>query len=239
MNVTKLFCVYIFIQSVAKYIILYKKCYKIIYFYTDCNKLYNVALGGICLFYFRRIWTAIYLAVGFLYLSCRYVIVKFFDYIGNFWIAYNYFSSDAPFKSFISKVNSFSTGCLYSMGFLFIILVVWLIVDIFSGQFKLDLKSAQITRLLRRQVSSESLQVVASEERSANRWIRKGRIVKRDGKLMFVIPCFGSSAVAAIIQKRCEEYLPKWLDNNFSRIKWTPLDTKTSGLGTWFLVREK
>lgn len=191
------------------------------------------------MFYFRRIYTAIYLAVEFLYLSCRYVIVKTFGYIGNFLTVYGYSSSDALFKSFISKVNSFATGCLYFIVFLFVVLVVWLIVDIFSGQLKLDLKSAQITRLLRRQVSSESMQVVASEERSANCWIRKGRIIQRDSKLMFIIPCFGSSAVAAIIQKRCEDYLPKWLDNNFPRIKWTPLDTKTSGLGTWFIVREK
>ena len=188
--------------------------------------------GGGSLFYFRKLWSLIYLVLGTFYLICEYVLVKIIEYIANL-------LSVSGKVHFATKVHHFTTLLLYIATILSALLIIWLLVDIFSGQFKLDLKSAQITRLLRRQVSSESLQVVASEERSANRWIRKGRIIQRDSKLMFIIPCFGSSAVAAIIQKRCEDYLLKWLDNNFPRTKWTPLNIKTSGLGTWLTVREK
>lgn len=177
--------------------------------------------------------------LGTFYLTCEYVLVKIIEYIANFLSASGKVHFATKVYHFVTKVHHFTTILSYMAALSSVLLIIWLLVDIFSGQFKLDLKSAQITRLLRRRVSSENIQVVASEERSANRWIRKGRIIQRDSKLMFVIPCFGSSAVAAIIQKRCEDYLLKWLDNNFPRTKWTPLDTKTSGLGTWLIVKEK
>lgn len=195
--------------------------------------------GGGSLFYFRKLWSLIYLVLGTFYLTCEYVLVKIIEYIANFLSASGKVHFATKVYHFVTRVHHFVTLLLYIVTILSVLLIVWLLVDIFSGQLKLDLKSAQITRLLRRQVSSESLQVVASEEKSANCWIRKGRIIQRDSKLMFIIPCFGSSAVAAIIQKRCEDYLLKWLDNNFPRTKWTPLATKTSGLGTWLIVKEK
>ena len=118
-----------------------------------------------------------YLVLGTFYLIGKYVLVKIIEYITNLLSVSGKVHLDTKVNHFVTKVHHFTTVLLYIVTILSVLLIVWLLVDIFSGQLKLDLKSAQITRLLRRQVSSESMQVVASEERSANRWIRKGRII--------------------------------------------------------------
>lgn len=118
------------------------------------------------------------------------------------------------------------------------ILVSWLALNLISGQFQRDIYSDRFTRSLIRYIPTE-IKLVSSEEKRANWWIRKGRIVKKHGKLVLRIPCGNNAAIVDIIRRRCDGYANQWLAQNYPNSNWSPLEIKHGLFITWLYIREK
>lgn len=118
------------------------------------------------------------------------------------------------------------------------ILVSWLALNLISGQFQRDIYSDRFTRSLIRYIPTE-IKLVSSEEKRANWWVRKGRIVKKHGKLVLRIPCGNNAAIVDIIRRRCDGYANQWLAQNYPNSNWSPLEIKHGLFITWLYIREK
>lgn len=78
------------------------------------------------------------------------------------------------------------------------------------------------------------------EERKANYWLKRLRIIKWKGRMIVLIPCGPNAAVQNIIQKRCEQYLISWLVTNIKRSKWSiKINIHNSVHFNWLYVSEK
>ena len=131
------------------------------------------------------------------------------------------------YGSINNRIYQFSNNGFEALLIIFILiilaLVLWLVKDLLSGQFKRDFLSDRFTKSLIRYVPTESIRLISEEEKRANWWIRKGRIVKRHGKLMLKIPCGNNAAIIEIIRKRCDGYVNQWLAQNYPNSNWSPL----------------
>lgn len=147
------------------------------------------------------------------------------------------------YGSINNRIYQFSNNGFEALLIIFILiilaLVLWLVKDLLSGQFKRDFLSDRFTKSLIRYVPTESIRLISEEEKRANWWIRKGRIVKRHGKLMLKIPCGNNAAIIEIIRKRCDGYVNQWLAQNYPNSNWSPLEIKHGLFITWLYVREK
>lgn len=119
------------------------------------------------------------------------------------------------------------------------ILVIWLAKDLLSGQLRRDFLSDRFTKSLIRYIPMESIKLISAEEKRANWWIRKGRIIKKHGKLVLKIPCGNNAAVVDIIRRRCDGYANQWLAQNYPNINWNPIEVKHGLFITWLYIREK
>lgn len=192
--------------------------------------------------YFRKIWVAILLVAVGIRALCKYVVLDAVDYVDKFRGdgGSHHINSVVWKKESIVSVVHVVMSDMTKVIFLTIgIVVIVMVLDMCIGQFSRDIKTIQITGKLIRDVPEDNLQLVALEENSANKWIRRGRIFKWKNKLIFVIPCLGNSSVVSVIQKRCENYLLGWLNTNFKGINWLPVESKTYGILTLVFVREK
>lgn len=147
------------------------------------------------------------------------------------------------YGSINNRIYQFSNNGFEALLIIFILiilaLVLWLVKDLLSGQFKRDFLSDRFTKSLIRYVPTESIRLISEEEKRANWWIRKGRIVKRHGKLMLKIPCGNNAAIIEIIRKRCDGYVNQWLAQNYPNSNWSPLEIKHGLFITWLYIREK
>lgn len=123
---------------------------------------------------------------------------------------------------------------------LFSILTIWFLLNLITGQLKRDYYSVQLSKHLQRQVTQNSYQMNTIEERKANYWLKRLRIIKWKGRMIVLIPCGPNAAVQNIIQKRCEQYLISWLVTNIKRSKWSiKINIHNSVHFNWLYVSEK
>lgn len=184
--------------------------------------------------YFRRFWLILFAILLGVYAFYKFVILKILNYIET--------KNNLNFDNWnpnLGRVNSIVGEIPTIAYFLLILLIIFLTTDFITGQLYRDFKSIQITHKLLRDINAESLQVVAKEENAANRWIRKGRIMRWKKKLFFAVPCLGNSSVISVIKGRCDKYLLEWLNSNFNSVFWTPIKIKNLGTLSVIYVREK
>ncbi|GAJ26825.1 hypothetical protein [Liquorilactobacillus sucicola] len=120
-----------------------------------------------------------------------------------------------------------------------VLLILWFCIDLYTGQFKRDWKTGVLVKHMIRDVPQNNIQMVANEEKKANFWLRKSRISKHRKKLVLRIPCGMNEAVVKIMQQRCKEFLPSWLNTNFKTVNWQPVVVERKLFFTWIIVREK
>ena len=193
------------------------------------------------MYYFRRcwLWLLFILGIGMIILHYGYRLVAMI-----LPIIFKFSQLDMNLYSSINnRIYQFSNNRFETLLIIFILiilaLVIWFISNVTSGQFKRDFLSDRLTKSLTRYVPTENVKLISAEEKRANWWIRKGRIVKRHGKLMLKIPCGNNAAVIEIIRKRCDGYVNQWLAQNYPNSNWSPLEIKHGLFITWLYVREK
>ena len=147
------------------------------------------------------------------------------------------------YNSINNRIYQFSNNGFETLLIIFILiilaLVLWLAKDLLSGQLKSDFLSDKFTKSLIRYVPMDNTKLIATEEKRANWWIRRGRIIKKHGKLVLRIPCGNNAAIIEIIRKRCDGYVNQWLSQNYPNSNWSPIEIKHGLFITWLYVREK
>ena len=193
------------------------------------------------MYYFRRcwLWLLFILGIGMIILHYGYRLVAMI-----LPIIFKFSQLDMNLYSSINnRIYQFSNNGFETLLIIFILiilaLVIWFISNVTSGQFKRDFLSDRLTKSLTRYVPTENVKLISAEEKRANWWIRKGRIVKRHGKLMLKIPCGNNAAVIEIIRKRCDGYVNQWLAQNYPNSNWSPIEIKHGLFITWLYVKEK
>lgn len=122
---------------------------------------------------------------------------------------------------------------------LIVLLIAWLIINIISGQLLRDIYSSRLTKKLLRHVSDNPQQMIAKEENKANFWIKKGRITKKKGKLIFRIPCASNESVFNIIDQRSASFTSSWLQNTYKNVNWLPTTVTHNIFFSWLVIKEK
>ena len=141
----------------------------------------------------------------------------------------------------LSMFNQYLEGLILTVAFfLVVILIVTFFVDLISGQLKRDYYSIQIGKHLQRDISSNNTQLVTSEQKKANYWLRRLRIIRWRHRLVVLVPCGPNAAVQGVIKERCDNYLVNWLHLNFSKVSWgNRIKTHDSLHFNWLVVEEK
>lgn len=157
----------------------------------------------------------------------------------TFWeISFNKFQI---YSNKLSTFNWYFETLIFVVAYLLgLFLVGILILDLFTGQLKRDYYSIQIGKHLQREVSPSNMQLVVSEQRKANYWLRRLRIIRWRHRLVVLIPCGPNAAVQDVIKERCNSYLINWLHLNFSKVSWgNQIKAHNSLHFNWLVVEEK
>lgn len=193
------------------------------------------------MYYFRRcwLWLLFILGIGMIILHYGYRLVAMI-----LPIIFKFSQLDMNLYSSINnRIYQFSNNGFETLLIIFILiilaLVIWFISNVTSGQFKRDFLSDRLTKSLTRYVPTGNTKLIAGEEKRANWWIRRGRIVKKHGKLVLRIPCGNNAAIIEIIRKRCDGYANQWLAQNYPNSNWSPIEIKHGLFITWLYIREK
>lgn len=193
------------------------------------------------MYYFRRcwLWLLFILGMGMIVLHYGYRLLAII-----LPIIFRLFQLDMnEYNSINNRIYQFSNNGFETLLIIFILiilaLVLWLAKDLLSGQLKSDFLSDKFTKSLIRYVPMDNTKLIATEEKRANWWIRRGRIIKKHGKLVLRIPCGNNAAIIEIIRKRCDGYVNQWLSQNYPNSNWSPIEIKHGLFITWLYVREK
>lgn len=193
------------------------------------------------MYYFRKCWSGLLfiLGIGMLILHYGYKLVTVIMSI-----IFKFSQLDMNLYSSINdRIYQISNNGFEYLLITFIltipVLVLWFAWNLFSGQLRRDFLSDRFTKSLIRYVPIDNTKLIATEEKRANWWIRKGRIVKKHGKLVLRIPCGNNAAIVDIIRRRCDGYVNQWLAQNYPNSNWSPIEIKHGLFITWLYVKEK
>ncbi|MFP7774895.1 hypothetical protein ACLHIM_07065 [Ligilactobacillus sp. LYQ112] len=118
------------------------------------------------------------------------------------------------------------------------ILIMWFVINVCTGQLIRDVKSAQLKKQLTKIVGNEiSENVILSKK--VNQMIRKLRIIKLRGKLLVVIPAGNTLEIANNIESRWDNGGVEWLENYFKNKKWRPIKRVHKFFRNYEVIREK
>ncbi len=193
------------------------------------------------MYYFRKLWLWLLfiLGMGMIVLHYGYrllamilpIIFKFSQLDMN------------EYNSINNRIYEFSNNGYELLLIIFILMILglalWLACNLLSGQIQRDFLVDRLTKSLIRYVPIDNTKLIATEEKRANWWIRRGRIIKKHGKLVLRIPCGNNAAIIEIIRKRCDGYVNQWLSQNYPNSNWSPIEIKHGLFITWLYVREK
>lgn len=193
------------------------------------------------MYYFRRcwLWLLFILGIGMIILHYGYRLVAMI-----LPIIFKFSQLDMnEYNSINNRIYEFSNNGYELLLIIFILMILglalWLACNLLSGQIQRDFLSDRFTKSLIRYIPAGNTKLIAEEEKRANWWIRRGRIVKKHGKLVLRIPCGNNAAVIDIIQRRCDGYANQWLAQNYPNSNWSPLEIKHGLFITWLYVKEK
>lgn len=193
------------------------------------------------MYYFRRcwLWLLFILGIGMIILHYGYRLIAMI-----LPIIFKFSQLDMnEYNSINNRIYEFSNNGYELLLIIFILMILglalWLACNLLSGQIQRDFLSDRFTKSLIRYIPTGNTKLIAEEEKRANWWIRRGRIVKKHGKLVLRIPCGNNAAIVEIIRKRCDGYANQWLAQNYPNSNWGPLEIKHGLFITWLHVKEK
>lgn len=193
------------------------------------------------MYYFRKwwLWLLFTLGIGMIILHYGYRLITLV-----LSIMFKFSQLDMNlYNSINDRIYQFSSNGFEYLLIIFIltipVLVLWFAKDLLLGQLKRDFLSDKFTKSLIRYVPMDNTKLIATEEKRANWWIRKGRIVKKHGKLVLRIPCGNNAAIVDIIRRRCDGYANQWLAQNYPKSNWNPIEIKHGLFITWLYIKEK
>lgn len=187
--------------------------------------------------YFRRIWTKL-LTILFAFLIIALGLKKVLDFLSGKLaqrgVINNHLNLIDNYWLVISK--EYLVGLIL---LLLLVLILWALLNLITGQLKRDYYSMQLSKHLQRQITQNSYQMNTVEERKANYWLRRLRIIKWKSRMIVLIPCGPNAAVQSIIKERCEQYVIDWLVTNI-KSKWNiKINIHNSIHFNWLYVSEK
>lgn len=196
--------------------------------------------------YWRRIWIKIMVILLALLMTAKFVIrpvSKLLVWVIDRQVNLNLIVAPTTLLKISNKLNLFadkltkiSTTILM---LLLLILTIWVIIDIFNGQLKLDYYSIQLGKHLQRS-QTNNLQMVKDEQDKANYWLRWLRIVRWRHRLYVLLPCGPSAAVENIIKDRCDNYTIGWLNLTIKNSDWINKINQYNRLhSNWLVLKEK
>lgn len=196
--------------------------------------------------YWRRIWIKIMVILLALLMTAKFVIrpvSKLLVWVIDRQVNLNLIVVPTTLLKISNKLNLFadkltkiSTTILM---LLLLILTIWVIIDIFNGQLKLDYYSIQLGKHLQRS-QTNNLQMVKDEQDKANYWLRWLRIVRWRHRLYVLLPCGPSAAVENIIKDRCDNYTIGWLNLTIKNSNWINKINQYNRLhSNWLVLKEK
>ena len=196
--------------------------------------------------YWRRIWIKIMVILLALLMTAKFVIrpvSKLLVWVIDRQVNLNLIVAPTTLLKISNKLNLFadkltkiSTTILMLV---LVILTIWVIIDIFNGQLKLDYYSIQLGKHLQRS-QTNNLQMVKDEQDKANYWLRWLRIVRWRHRLYVLLPCGPSAAVENIIKDRCDNYTIGWLNLTIKNSNWINKINQYNRLhSNWLVLKEK
>lgn len=197
------------------------------------------------MWYFRKLWIVPESILLIIWAICKYVV----PYLMNFTLRFLWrVSSDLPFdvtdwfyslKNLNPSLEIWESKLFTVLVLISVVVLIWLVVNLITGQLVRDVKSSALSRHLIRSVNDNSTNINSVEQIKANKWIKRLRFVQHHRKLVLIIPCGGNASVGSIIEDRCNKYVNKWLVDNFTKVKWVPIQQVHRLWFSWILVKEK
>ena len=196
--------------------------------------------------YWRRIWIKIMVILLALLMTAKFVIrpvSKLLVWVIDRQVNLNLIVAPTTLLKISNKLNLFADKLIKIsttiLMLLLLILTIWVIIDIFNGQLKLDYYSIQLGKHLQRS-QTNNLQMVKDEQDKANYWLRWLRIVRWRHRLYVLLPCGPSAAVENIIKDRCDNYTIGWLNLTIKNSNWINKINQYNRLhSNWLVLKEK
>lgn len=194
--------------------------------------------------YFKKIWIPLVTFCIALYCMFKYLPILF-----NF-IVVNTAAINLPIslKNTLAKWNiqfqsitaHLQVNVAYILTFIIVLLILWFIINAFTGQLNRDIKTIFVKRHLLSQVPADDIGSSAKQEKIANTWIKKLRVIKYKKKTYLIIPCGLAHTTLAIIKHRCGIFLLPMLNQTFKKIDWVQeVEVKTFHSMLFLIVKSK
>lgn len=195
--------------------------------------------------YYRKIWFFPEMFLLILGVICKYVGPYFIKAsIDLLWNADSKFPLNttnliAKMQNLSDDLAVFGIKVLYIDILIAVVVLIWLVINLLSGQLARDIKLGPTIKFLIRDIKQDNLNVVMVEENEANKCIRRSRVIKWKKKLVFIMPIVANGTVMKIITQRCDQDLLACLSGSFKGVSWSPIMVKKGGFVKWIIVKQK
>lgn len=149
----------------------------------------------------------------------------------------------------LKTVDGYQTNLTTIVIFVFVALVVWLIVDISSGQFKRDWVAFRVGRYLQQpalpmpkaeQQSIATIDLAVNDQRRANHYLRRSKLRLINGRLVLTIPCGPTASTRKIIMERCQSAgVTAWLHERYPTVNWKKPAVHSSAMRSKIIIEQK
>lgn len=195
--------------------------------------------------YFKKLWIVPEALLLMFWALCKYVGPYFINSVTKvLWgisnkLSLDFTNSIVKLEDLNESLKVWESKVLYIVVLIALLVIVWFVVDLLNGQLVRDIKLAPTIRFLVRDINQDSVNVVISEERNANKWVKRSRVIRWKKKLVFVMPVMENSTVTKIIKDRCDNDLLSCLSESFKGVNWMPITVKKGSIVKWIIVRQK
>ena len=141
----------------------------------------------------------------------------------------------------VNELNIYIAGDYFVLMIVVIGVVIWFVVDYKSGQFHNDYIAWNFGRMLQKTLpETTDSSLVNYDDRTANHYLKKCKIVKSDNQLSVIIPCGRQAVILQIIQDRCSRASANiWLNERYSNIHFKEAKINRDSMSNEIIFQQK
>lgn len=170
------------------------------------------------------------------------IFVGVFKHVGKQLINTEVFSAwSASYEKMVNELNIYVDGDYFILVFLLVGVIIWFATDYKSGQFHNDYIAWSFGRMLQKTLPESTNSGLNNEDdRNANHYLKKCKIVKSNNRLSVIIPCGRQAAILQIIQDRCSRASAStWLNERYSNVHFKEAKINRSSMFNEIIFQQK
>ncbi|GAX02866.1 hypothetical protein IWT140_00464 [Secundilactobacillus pentosiphilus] len=170
------------------------------------------------------------------------IFVGLFKHVGKQLVNTEIFSGwITSYEKMVHVLSIYLVGDYFILVLLVAGVIIWFVVDYKSGQLHNDYIAWNFGRMLQKTLpESNDSSPSSSDDRTANHFLKKCKIVKYNNQLSVIIPCGRQAVILQIIKDRCNRANATiWLDGCYSNIHFKEAKSNRKSMSNEIIFQQK